>query len=799
TAYIRGHVYELGASTVNDYVEFINDEQTVSDVIYGQQIRRHVANTLERRSDELRTGLSSNLADMLDQRIAGLGATRDDKLLELRNPDQLKHRMEKVKGTRLEERLVSQFDLAMAGFQTNWRPGDPVSDAQWDKAAPWGRALERNPLSSVSERARLALSESGFCFLNNDFDPHWAGLAFNLKDLDRQQRYELIANRLLAHVMLHEVGHNVGLAHNFEGSFDAMNYSGKFWNNTCVDGVDVPDCSEPSVVEQFRQRQIEEQIDELRHTTVMEYMSNKGMYADFLGKYDIAAIRFAYAEQVEVFDSPDVAVAGGDSLRQWRYLNNYRDIPNHLCGGTCGDVQTARRVLSQRSWVKFDPQNPPENEVPYLFCDNVYNRLTPFCATFDYGSSLTEVFMNYKSMWQDYFFFNNFIRDRLAPIAWSPDRATQAVPLVFNFSDVVAQYFYIMTVNAQNDPSDPFLSSYLRNDMASVLGRSLNFATEVMSTPEPERMCTWTTDPAVYLPGRFLNNCDEYAPLDSATAIASNAIQPPLGDARPSSLAFTEDYEDFSWAYVGSFFDKDNTLLLLGWTQPRLFRFNYELDRRNYFISHYRLFEQELRSFYDRILDFDGFFIRQQTAVELGSFWCQREDAPGLAYLGYFEPRRMIDLDTMELFPGPSDACREPAYLYPTILANIPFNAMFYAHALFSSDFDAQLDMGKEMKIFVRGADDDFVDWAALPNCETAEPNADCFCAMTDLLTGLEYRGLQQSSDTESIACRLISTAQDAQTSYEGSDGNPSVKDYWRGRIERLEFARDLYRLYHNR
>ena len=800
TAYVRGHFYEIGAATVTDYVEFINDEQSITDVVYGQQIRQHIASTLERRQSELRRSSSTRaLANQLDQRIAGLGESSDDKLLQLRNPDHLKNRLEKVKGTRLEEVLVTEADLAMAGYDRAWRPGMEVTEDLWDRAAPWGRVTEQNPYSNVSERARLALSDSGFCFLQADFDPHWAGLAFNLRGLDRESRYDIIATRTLAHVMLHEVGHNVGLAHNFEGTYDALNYGTQFWNSACVDGVDVADCSDPDAVDAFRQRQIENRYDEFRHTTVMEYMSSKGLFADYLGAYDEAAIRFAYGEQVQVFDHPAVAVPGGEDLREWRYLNDYRDIPNHMCGGQCGNSQEARDVLSERSWVTFDPQNPPANEVPYLFCDNYYNRMTPFCATFDYGSSLTEVFMNYKSMWQDYFFFNNFIRDRLVPIAWSPARALQPVSLVFNFSDVVAQYFYILSVNAQNDASDPFSNSYLRDDMASVLGNTLNFATEVMATPEPDRMCVWTSDPAVYLPFGFLNDCDQYAPLDSPYAIAADAIQPPLGDARPASLQYTEDYEDFDWAYVGSFFDKDSVMFLLGWTRPRLFRFNYELDRRNFFISNYRLFEPELREFYDRLMNFDGFLIRQQTAVELGSYWCRSSDAPDLAYLGFVEPRRMVDLETLEIFPGPSDECVEPAFLYPSILANIPFNAMFYAHALFSSDFDAQLDMSKELKVFVRGADDDFIDWSTLPNCIAADPSSDCFCSMTDNLTGLEYRGLQKSADTQSIACRLIEAAVDAQTSYEGSDGNPVNKDYWRSRVERLEYARDLYRLYHNR
>ena len=802
SSYIRGHYYEIAAATVNDYIELMNDEISVTDIVYGQQIRRHIAATLERRANESRRGVTGALADRLDDRIASLGATREDKLQELRNPDHLKHRMEKIKGTRLEERLVSDQDLAMAGYGV-WRPGDEVTEELWDRATPWGRATQQDPFSAVKDRSRLALSEAGFCFLQADFDPHWAGLATALQNQSREQRYEFIATRLLAHVMLHEVGHNVGLAHNFEGSFDATNYDEVFWNNTCLDGLDQPDCTEENVAAIYEELRKQNSVDEFKQTTVMEYLSSgKGLFGDVLGKYDEAAIRFAYAEQVEVFSSPAVQAPGGDAMREWRYLNDYRDLPNYLCGGECANSVEAREVLSSREWVAFDPQNPPNNEVPYLFCDNYYNRMTPFCATNDYGASLNEIFMNYKSMWQDYFFFNNFIRDRLVPISWDPGRASLPTAYIFNFNDVVAQYFYIMTVNAQSDPSDPFTGSFLRNDMATVLGQTLNFATEVMATPEPERNCLAADDPPIYLPsGFFGGQCDEYAPIDSEYAIVRDAIQPALGDARPASLRFTEDYEDFDWAYVGSFFDKNDVLRYLGWSRPRLFRFNYELDRRNYYISTYRLFEPELREFYDRVTNFNDFFIAQllQVSEDLGSFWCRRADTPELAYRGYFEPRRMIDLDTLEMFPGPSEECEQAGFMYPTILANIPFNAMFFAHSLLSSDFDSQVDMGKELKVYVRGADDDFVDWATFPNCETAAPNTDCFCSTTDLLTGLEYRAIQKGTEEISMACRLIQSAQEAQDSYEGSESNPFIKDYWRGQVERLEYARDLYRTYHNR
>ena len=43
--------------------------------------------------------------------------------------------------------------------------------------------------------------------------------------------------------MLHEVGHNVGLRHNFEASYDALNYKREFWD---IEGLKVEALAAPA-------------------------------------------------------------------------------------------------------------------------------------------------------------------------------------------------------------------------------------------------------------------------------------------------------------------------------------------------------------------------------------------------------------------------------------------------------------------------------------------------------------------------------------------------------------------------
>lgn len=797
SAYLRGFSYEVGAANVVDYIEFINDEKEVYDIVYGQDVRRHVAQSLQRSQRIADTRPAASLVQELRGRVDRFGDGREA-LKRNEHPNELENRLMRARGTRIEEKLIDDLMLGMASNGA-WRPGDDVTEELLERASPYGLMTQQDPLAPQRAKARAMLGNSGFCFLEAEFDPSWEGLADRMKDLCsmtegepnydpecRSKRYDYVADRLIKHVMLHEVGHNVGLAHNFEGSYDALNYPDRFWELHWADAT------------QKRAGQYEE----FRHTTVMEYLSMKGAFADYLGKYDEAAIRFAYGNQVQVFadDNVDTSLQGGNQLRNWRYLNDYNRVPHHLCdasdNGDCSSLDVARNVIKNREWVEWDHENPPQNEVPFLFCDNYYNRVTPFCATFDYGSSLSEIFANYYSMWSDYFFFNNFKRDRLWPIAWTPNRAMMPVFFTFNYIDTVAQWFYYLSVS-----SPEFRGSDLEADMVNTLGSGLNMAAEIIATPEPRRMCPWpNSNPTIYLDSRFLNDCDEYADINSDYAIQAQAIQPPLGDARPTTIGLTEDYEDFTWWFVGSYFDKVNVMMMLGWTRPTLFRFNYDLDARYYQISLYRVFEQELDEFYRKLFNLDGFFLRQQTALDLGSFWCRSEQAPDVAHLGYFEPRKIMDIASGAKQSGPPDDCLNPSYIYPDLLANMPYNAMFIAHALYSSDFDAQRDMGKQMKIYVVGADDDFVSWSNLPSCETSNPGESCYCGIIDDLTGLEYRGINMAgADQQSPACQIIDRAVDAQDNYESSNGNPFYKDNWRQWIERLEYARDLYRLYHTR
>ena len=785
-AHIRGFAYERAAANIADYIEFINDKKTIEEVIYGQDIRKQASRTLSRVARMSSEKVSPEAIARIDGRMARLGENVEDLLPQL-DPNSQSNRLKRIEGTQLEADLVDPL-IAQLVTDGKWRPGDEMSDELRYRASHRGWTEVENPLSELNERNRQALTNAGFCFLDHDFDPHWAGLALQLKDLDREDIYEFVGNMMVKHVLAHEVGHNVGLAHNFEGSYDALNYDDDFW----------------AVHWSTPEERVANRYDEKRNTTVMEYMSAKGAFTPALGKYDIAALRFAYANQVQVFNKTDVD--GGTNFRRWRYRSDYNKIPEYLCAGNanaldsalgagqspCNSVEEQQALIKDRSWVNFDPQNPPSNEVPYLFCDNYYNRRTPFCATFDFGSSQREIFANYYSMWRDYFFFNNFVRDRLSPLAWSPNQAIFSVYYAMIHWSTVGQYYYFFQAF---DPS--FKGTDLEADMLTTVFQGLNFASEVVATPEPDRFCPWpgVSDPQVYIPWYYIpDNCDPYSEINSTYAIENEAVHLPLGPARPASLGFTDDYIDWSWAFVGSYFDKLNVMWLLGSVRRNLFmRFDFEGGQLGYHgrynYSVYRILEPEIRDFYEKTIVLDSFLINSEVARDLGSYWCRDQDSPESAYMGYFEPRQMVNPVSGEEAEPPSD-CQDAALIYPRLLNNMPFSALFFAHAYFSDPFDTALDMGKSIKVYVVGADDEFPDWESLPPDE--------ICSCVDSLTGLDYRSVRQpeSLGIASLGCRLVERACEAQTAYEQDESSDWYRERWRSWFERLENARNLSRVF---
>ncbi|HEX7600230.1 MAG TPA: hypothetical protein VF316_01450, partial [Polyangiaceae bacterium] len=139
-------------------------------------------------------------------------------------------------------------------------------------------------------------------------------------------------------VFAHELGHSMGLRHNFAATFDSLNYRPQYWqlrtNNgvvltACTDGnTDGATCIGPRWRDPISQAEIDGNIGRYATTSVMDYPGDQNHDQLLQGKYDRAAMRFGYGDVVDVWAKAGVSVKGtGDGQKKAYELSAFASSP----------------------------------------------------------------------------------------------------------------------------------------------------------------------------------------------------------------------------------------------------------------------------------------------------------------------------------------------------------------------------------------------------------------------------------------------------------------------------------------
>ncbi len=256
-------------------------------------------------------------------------------------------RLAQLRGSQTEARMVTPDVAQAAGFD----PTAPIAKEAIRRGSPFNRM---NPaLRRDRERTqRLARTARHACRLEAPEPDNLIGLAKYAAKLfpkpdpkdpkavasHRDAVYLWARQQYSNGVYAHEMGHSMGLRHNFAASFDSLNYRNEYWqlrtnNGTvttpCADGnTDGSGCVGPRWKDPITQQEIDGNISHYSTTSVMDYPGDQNHDQLLQGKYDKAAIRFGYGDVVDVWNAQGVTVkGGGDGQKKAYELSAFAQSP----------------------------------------------------------------------------------------------------------------------------------------------------------------------------------------------------------------------------------------------------------------------------------------------------------------------------------------------------------------------------------------------------------------------------------------------------------------------------------------
>lgn len=194
-----------------------------------------------------------------------------------------------------------------------------------------------NHMQDIMDQYQAYLGQKGVCFTDAtiagagsiyqpSLAPYFKNLYGTLDPIERGLKvYNDLLHEAIKGIAFHEIGHSLGLRHNFASSWDAMNYMPQYWQLRTNEGQSTASCGgkprNPTTDTCMGPRYLdpysnEEQgtgseprpgIEYFGNTSTMEYQIERFGETAGAGTYDLHAMETLYGRVLETFDSTSVS------------------------------------------------------------------------------------------------------------------------------------------------------------------------------------------------------------------------------------------------------------------------------------------------------------------------------------------------------------------------------------------------------------------------------------------------------------------------------------------------------------
>jgi hypothetical protein len=802
-----------------DLIQYMNGKLENQQIRFGSHIHDYLQN-VDQKQQSLNPGeLPDEFQRELDRRNLRTSPSEDydelpdmedlpDKLKKLgpegfeRKFDEVSRRIEQVKqsDTRFTEfyenptiknELMKSGQMQMMVNSTaRERFGKEPSDSELHQA--YLDVVTPNRLHQQQRQSEKWMAENNILSTNAlrravEGLATYRGAAEYFKGMDREEIVRYFEENLFIGTQLHEVGHTMGLRHNFEASRDALNWHDEYWKLQ-KEAETNPDVVKPEGEEVPEEKQTvygltgplaaeitgNEDVryvneEEFQQASIMDYTADMtGRFAG-LGKYDQAAINFAYADHVEVWED----FQKPNRLSFDKFTADYSRLPELYGDAITGnDVDGSEEfaagvdfMLERRKWIPIDkaverrkagiqkntelaqkwwdgpgarPNDPAPyvpNTVPYDFCSDYKAGISLGCDTFDHGGNDDEVV---RHAFNKYRFLQPFWRYK-----------GQDIDLGFPYGSLLASRYQSRVIRTLQIAERPFryfsiyewygydLGDYQENLRAASIG-ALNFYAELMAMPEPGRYCMYDEADFRADPNWYYDLENTYVPANyhAQEGQCDDPLEIERGEGQFYNYELTDEYH-YRVRRVGSYIDKSLAALSFFNISANWVNSDYLTDLRANNITFYSLFKEEMLNWLGDMI------IGKSTGYFAGDIVDEDGEGDDKRYI----PPEIVNLDQYEQDGGQTTQIRDQT---PKVLTQFGFNEQLQTLAgamiVNSSWQDRSVDFRQYLKVIRQEEDKQAFD-------EDTE-----IATFTHPITNVIYKS-PQTADDKSIGVEVIERA----------------------------------------